>query len=312
MPEGELHPDLELLLEFYNRQRSAPPDAFAHSPGLMPSPDFFSIEKLQAHLNNPLLTPDWIALAARGQFVPLEPAYMFKDVQNKQLFFMDKALIDQHLREGAALLLEGLDVLDASINAFAARVDAALPCALTNVVAFFSQRGNEAYKGHADLDDVLVVHIEGEKRWSLFEPRPRKLKDKGGLTKEQMGRQIGDVMMRPGDALYVRAGIPHICQTTGECSLHLSFDLRDRTLSVKQITEEANTRYAAAAAAPYAEPSKVIEKYVELLTSEKFQSDVAAATSQIRDDALGFRRRIGKTSVVRALSKFAAATRGPR
>ena len=217
---------------------------------------------------------------------------------------MDKELIDAQLRAGAAILLEGLDILDSAINVFAAKVDSALPCALTNVVAFFSQRGNEAYTGHADLDDVLVIHIQGEKKWRLFEPRQRKLIDRGKLTPEQMGRPIEEIVMRPGDALYLRAGTPHICQTTGDCSLHVSFDLRDRTPSIWKITEEANTRFADAAAEQYSAPSTVIQHYLSLLTSDRFQNDVAAATRNTRNEALAFRQRIGRVSVIRALNRF--------
>jgi ribosomal protein L16 Arg81 hydroxylase len=236
--------------------------------------------------------------------VPLEPACIYKDVQNKELHFLDKALLEHHLAQGAAVLLEGLDIMDPAINAFAAELDAALPCALTNVVAFFSQRGNEAYKGHADRDDVLVIHLAGEKRWSLFAHRQRRLSDKGGLTKEQMGPPIRELTMQPGDALYLRAGTPHLCQTTGDHSLHVSFDLRDRTPSMWQITEEANTRFDNAAAEQYAAPGEVIDQYLAILKSDKFRSDVALATQNVRNDALTFRKRIAKTSAVRALNKF--------
>lgn len=301
--DNELHPDLKLLLDFYTQQRSTPPEAFAHSQALMSPPTFFSVEKFQQHLNNPLLTPDWIAVISKGQFVPLEPTHMYKEVQNKQLFFMDKELVDQQVSRGAAVLLEGLDVLDPSINAFAARLDAVLPCALANIVAFFSQRGNEAYRGHSDVDDVLVAQIDGEKRWHLFQRLSRSA-NRGGLTKAQMGRQIAEVVMRPGDALYLRAGVPHICETTGQCSLHVSFDLRDKMPNFKQIAVEANNRFANDQAEEYAQPSAVIQKYVDLLKSEKFQADVNLAIKQLRHDTQAFRRSIGRTSVVHALDRF--------
>jgi len=302
----QLHPDLELLLGFYLKQRATPPRAYTHAPGLIASPSFFSIEALQNHLNNPLLTPDWIALVSGGQFVPLEPLALSKMVQTKRLSFMDKQVIEQHLRRGAALVLEGLDILDPAINALAASVDEALPCALSHAVAFFSQRGHEAYKGHQDLDDVLVVQIAGEKRWHLFEPRQRKLNNAGGHTKEQLGKPLGEINMRPGDALYLRAGTPHICETTGPCSLHVSFDLRDQTPSVVEITEEANRRYAESSAEQYAPGSAVIDRYVDLLKSGQFQRDVAQATGKVRSDALEFRRRIGRSTGISALSRFAA------
>ena len=302
--ETRLHPDLQLLLAFYMQQRGNPPAAFSHKTRLVPSPSFFSVSALQEHLNNPLLTPNWIALVTEGQFVPLEPAILRKVVQDKHLFFMDKSVIEEHLGRGAALLLEGLDILDPSINAFAAKLDSVLPCALSHCVAFFSQRGNETYKGHSDLDDVLVIHLEGEKRWHLFEPHQRRLRNEGGLAKHQMGKPLREVVMQPGDALYLRAGTPHLCQTTGACSLHVSFDLRDQTPSVAEITDEANARFANAAAEQYAPASKVIDMYVNLLKSDQFQRDVALATTKVRNDGMEFRRRIGKTTGVSALSKF--------
>jgi ribosomal protein L16 Arg81 hydroxylase len=298
------HPELNALFEFYAAQRSITETPFSHSPGLIPKPTFFSVRKLQEHLNNPLLTPNWIALVSGGQFVPLEPAHMFKEVQSTELHFTNKALIDEHLARGAALVLEGLDIMDPSINAFAARLDSALPCALTNVVAFFSQRGNEAYKGHADRDDVLVIQLSGEKQWSLFTPRQRRLSDKGGFTKEQMGRPIKEIKMRSGDALYLRAGTPHICQTTGTHSLHISFDLRDLTPTVWKISEAANARFAMAASEQYASATRVIDQYVDLLRSEPFRNEAEMATAQVRNEALAFRRRIGSTSTVRALGRF--------
>jgi hypothetical protein len=303
--ESALHPDLQKLFDFYAEQRTKSPDAFVHGPGVVPSPTFFSAGRFQEHLNNPLLTPNWIALVARGQMVPLEPAFLWKTVQNKELLFMDKELINEHLSRGAAVLLEGLDILEPSINALAARLDASLPCALTNCVAFLSQRANEAYEGHCDVDDVLVIHLEGEKRWRIFERQQRRFVDNGSLSKEQMGRQLSEVVMRRGDALYLRAGVPHVCQTTADYSLHVSFDLGDKTPAPKLITQEANTRYDKACAEQYAPASKVIDTYIALLKSDKFQSDLGLATNRVRNEAIAFRRRIGKASVIRALDKFA-------
>jgi len=237
--------------------------------------------------------------------VPLEPAFLWKTVQNKELLFMDKELINEHLSRGAAVLLEGLDILEPAINAFAAKLDVSLPCALTNCVAFFSQRGNEAYEGHCDVDDVLVIQLEGEKRWRIFETQQRRYVDNGSLSKERMGRQLSEVVMRPGDGLYLRAGVPHVCQTTADYSLHISFELGDRTPNPKLITQEANSRYDKACAEQYAPAASVVDTYVALLKSEKFQSDLALATTRVKNEAITFRRRIGNASVIRALNKFA-------
>jgi ribosomal protein L16 Arg81 hydroxylase len=188
-----------------------------------------------------------------------------------------------------------------------ARLDAALPCALSNCVAFFSQRENEAYGGHRDTDDVLVVHVAGEKLWHIFAPQQRRYFNNSPLTREQMGQQVAELIMRPGDALYVRAGVPHMCQTTGDHSLHLAFDLCDRTPNIEQITHEANTRYNHACEDPYAPAANVAERYITLLRSPGFQRDLVSATQQVKNNATVFRQRIGKSSGVRALSKYSKA-----
>ena len=59
-------------------------------------------------------------------------------------------------------VLEGLDILEPDINAFAASLDRAHAATFCNATAFYLQYGNEAYRGHLDTDDVLVIHVAGE------------------------------------------------------------------------------------------------------------------------------------------------------
>jgi ribosomal protein L16 Arg81 hydroxylase len=301
--DNGLHPDLELVLGFYKKQRDAPPPVFAHAARLLAAPQFFSSSALQQYLNNPLLTPSWLTLLSNGKVVPLESAALLKVVQNRELVFMDKELIEQPLVSGGALLLEGLDILDPAINAFVATVDSTLPCALSNCVAFLSQRGSEAYQAHCDTDDVLVVQIEGAKRWRIFAPQQRRYVG-NILDDSQLGPQVAELTLEAGDALYIRAGVPHRCETKSDYSLHLSFDLCDRTPNIEQITHHANSRYNQACELQYSPASKVTQRYIALLSSPQFQSDLASATQQVRKDAMSFRQRIGRASAVRALDKL--------
>lgn len=302
--DAVLHPELERALDFYLQQRKAPPEVYEHSVGHLPSVTFFSVAKLQQLLNNPLLMPSWVTLMANGSIVPLETAALQKIVQNKTLMFMDKGPVDEHLKRGGALLLEGLDILDPDINAFVAKVDLALPCALSNCAAFLSQSGVEAYSAHCDTDDVLVIQVEGRKRWRVFAPQQRRYVD-NILDNSKLGRQLADFTLCPGDVLYVRAGVPHRCETVDEYSLHLSFDLVDRTPNIEQITHEANSRYNRNCAPAYSTPAGVTDRYLALLNSERFRNDLAAATAHVKKDAMTFRERIGRACAVRALDKLA-------
>ena len=301
--DDALHPDLAAVLEFHRSQRTAPPAAYAHAAGCIPEVTFFSLARLQEHLNNPLLTPNWVTLMDNGSSVPLELATLQKFFEDKKLVFMDKTPIDEHLNRGGALVLEGLDILDPLINAFIAELDSALPCSLSNCVAFLSQRSTEAYEGHCDAEDVLAIQVEGEKRWRIFAPQPRRYVD-NALDQAGMGTQIAEIVLRPGDALYVRAGVPHRCETVGDHSVHLSIDLCDWTPNIQQITNEANARYRRESGSPSAPVAKVTEDYVSLLRSEQFQRDLAAATSHRRNEARLFRQRIGRASGVRALERL--------
>lgn len=299
-----LHPDLERLLAFLRAARADPPETFRHGPGVAPNPSFFSVESLQQHLNNPLLHPDWVALVFRGQVIPLQQACFYKIVQTKKLLFIDKRPMDDYLARGASVVLEGLDVLDPAINAFLAQVDATLPCALANGVAFFSQRENEAYRGHIDQDDVLVIHVCGEKKWRLFSLQPPRKVNMNELTPEQMGQQIAELTMRPGDALYMRSGIPHVCETTGSHSLHLSFDLADRTPTIESQIETALDRYRQASCASYTPADDVAKAFASILESGEFAADAARRTEALRTGARAFRERIGSASAIRSLSRF--------
>jgi hypothetical protein len=164
----KLHKELQLLLDFYHKQRQNLPQAFTYGAGVINNPSFFTVADLQRHLNNPLLQPDWVYLKLDGKRVELEKSVFYKSVQTKQLNFMDKEVLSNEINKGAAVVLEGIDILDPGINEFVGRLDESLPCVLANAEVFFSQRDNEAYEGHCDADDVLVVQLAGKKTWQLL------------------------------------------------------------------------------------------------------------------------------------------------
>ena len=302
--KNSLHPDLKLLLDFFLAQRQNLPTEYTYAEGVIPSPSFFTVKSLQQHLNNPLLSPAWVHLVSQGKSVPLEDSCFYKLVQHNQLRFMNKDLLNNELKNGAAVVLEGVDILDASINGFVSKIEEALPCSLSNCVAFFSQRQNEAYEAHCDSDDVLVIQLSGKKRWHLYAPQQRRYADTTHLTADRLGPVTSELIMQPGDALFVRAGVPHKCDTVDSHSLHLAFDLLDSTPSVEQITQEANKLYDYACEEPFSPATKVMDRYIRILQSEEFQTSLKNATQGVKHDANQFRHCIGKSSSINALTKY--------
>ncbi len=300
----KLHKDLQALLDFYQKQRQDPPETYRYGAGVINNPAFFGVRDLQQHLNNPLLRPEWVHVKRDGDRVELEKSCFYKTVQGRELDFMDKELLNNEINRGAAVVLEGIDILDAGVNAFVARLDASLPCVLANSVVFFSQQGNEAYEGHCDADDVLVVQLGGKKTWELFAPQQRRYAGIQNLNDQQLGPVMQELTMRPGDALYLRAGVPHRCKTAAPFSLHMAFDLVDTTPNTSQIAGEATKQYNHACELPYETAENVVTRYVSILQSPEFQQALHEATAIKRQDIAQFREMIGRSAAVRGLNKF--------
>jgi len=300
----KLHKDLQSLLDFFLKQRQNLPDAFTYKAGVINNPSFFKVADLQRHLNNPLLHPKWLHVKHDGVRVELEKSCFYKTVQNRKLYFIDKDVLNNEINKGAAVVLEGIDMLDAGINEFVARLDDSLPCVLSNAEVFFSQQDNEAYDAHCDADDVLVVQLAGKKTWNLYTPQQRRYAGIQNLSDQQLGPVMQEINMRPGDALYLRAGVPHRCVTSAPFSLHMSFDLVDNAPTIMEVNEEAANQYAHACELPYAPLADVVERYTSILKSDQFQAALTEATEFKRGEIANFRKTLGRSSTLKSLNKF--------
>lgn len=231
----ELSPVQRRIRDFYFRDGlDAPPEAtHVHREGLVPDQQLFSIEHLRRHLNNPLLDLNYVNLFEGGKPVDLADAHLYKLVQKRKIEFVDRRVLQQHLERGAACVLEGLDILEPDINALATALDRGRAATFSNATAFFSQHGHEAYRGHVDTDDVLVIHCAGEKRWSLHRRQAPRRVGLADLEAPQMGAVEAEIIMRPGDVMYLRSFTPHRVETLSDFSLHVSFDLCDRQPSIE-------------------------------------------------------------------------------
>ena len=124
------------------------------------------------------------------------------------------------------------------------------------------------------------------------------------LSEQQLGPVEHELTMRPGDALYVRAGVPHRCITAADYSLHMAFDLIDSTPSASEISGQAAHQYNYACELPYESCDKVVDRFASIMRSPEFQDAIRQATEYKRGEISGFRQMLGRTSAVRGLSKF--------
>ena len=116
-----------------------------------------------------------------------------------------------------------------------------------SVNLYLTPPDSQGFRMHRDLHDVLVLQVEGSKRWQVWEPpqelpveRPvrahRKLFERpfplDGAEGPEMKPDPGtmrEVELRAGDLLYLPRGFPHAAAAGGEGSLHLTVGLTPLT-----------------------------------------------------------------------------------
>lgn len=288
----ELSPVLRRIRDFYFKEAlAAPPDVtHVHRPGVAADQQLFSLEHLRRHLNNPLLDVNYLNFFQAGKSVDLAEARLYKVVQRRKIEFVDRRVLQQHLAQGAACVLEGLDILETQVNELAAVLDRGHAATFSNATAFFSQRGNEAYRGHLDTDDVLVIHIAGEKRWRLYRRQPPRRVNLNEMTDAQMGPLDTQIVMRPGDVLYLRSFTPHRVDTLTPCSLHVSFDLCDRQPNVEMALQLLLQHYDRDASPPLAPPHATLDKLFTLSRTAQYGTELAEMLARDKAGHVEFRR----------------------
>ena len=304
----DLAPHLRRLRDFYFKEALAAPPAVTHvhRPGLVPPDALFSLERLRGHLNNPLLDVGYLNLFHEGRTVDLADARLYKTVQRRKIPFVDRRVLQRHLAQGAAVVLEGLDILEPDVNALAAALDRGHTATFCNATAFFSQQGSEAYRGHLDTDDVLVVHAAGEKRWRLHRRQKPRRVSLSEMTEAQMGPLEAEVVLRPGDVLYLRSYTPHRVETLAACSLHVAFDLCDRQPSIEMALQLLLAHYDRDSSPPLSPTRASLDKLFEHARSGGYGQDLAAMLAREKAGHAEFRALLAANNV-RHLDRFIGA-----
>lgn len=295
----ELSPVQRRIRDFYFKQclGASPEVTYVHGKAIVPDQRLFSLEHLRRHLNDPMLDINYVNVFAMGKPVDLAEAHLYKFVQRRKIEFVDHAVLQRYLEQGAACVLEGLDILEPEINELAAALDRAHAATFCNATAFFSQHGNEAYRGHLDTDDVLVVHMAGEKRWRLHRRQTPRRVDLTDLAEAAMGPVDSDVVLQPGDLLYLRSFTPHRVETLSACSLHMSFDLCDRQPSIERALQLLLQHYDRASSPRLVAPREDLAKLFELARTPAFDADLAQALTAEKSGQAEFRRLLSRNRI---------------
>ncbi|MBB2944056.1 hypothetical protein FB565_003785 [Actinoplanes lutulentus] len=137
--------------------------------------------------------------------------------------------------DGATLVLQGLHRLWPPLIAFAGELGAELNRPV-QVNAYLTPPASQGFHTHYDTHDVFVLQVDGVKRWCVHPPvlaDPLEKQPWGGRADEvaatAQGEPALDVVLEPGDALYLPRGWLHSARALGGRSLHLTAGIRGLT-----------------------------------------------------------------------------------
>jgi hypothetical protein len=153
------------------------------------------------------------------------PAYS-RDVSWRPEPFTGMADVPRVLDEverGATVVLQGLHLTWHPLAVYSRALEARLGHPVqTN--AYLTPRRSQGLPVHHDTHDVFVLQVAGTKRWLVYDPvlelplRDQRYSPELG----EPGETVLDVVLGPGDTLYLPRGWLHEALTSNDDSLHLT------------------------------------------------------------------------------------------
>ncbi|GGX08432.1 cupin domain-containing protein [Streptomyces noursei] len=219
----------EFLAQVLHRQ-------FLHVRGAIETPaSLISWEDLNNIIASQRLEPPRLRLSMDGEMLP-QYRYASPVATRRHTVYHRLMPTELHarLREGASLVIDAIDEIQPSIGAAAAELEGWLRTGVqTNLYASWTAR--EGFGTHWDDHDVVVVQIDGAKRWRLFgQTRVAPMYKDTEEPEEPPKEPVAELVLRPGDILYLPRGTWHaVSASEGEHSLHLTFGIQ--TMSGAQL-----------------------------------------------------------------------------
>lgn len=117
---------------------------------------------------------------------------------------IDPARLADRFADGATVVLQSLHRTWPSVSRFATELEAAISHPV-QVNAYLTPPGAAGLAPHADRHDVIVCQLHGTKQWAV--------------------EGLGDLVLAPGDRLFMPAGTRHSATAQAHASLHLTIGI---------------------------------------------------------------------------------------
>jgi ribosomal protein L16 Arg81 hydroxylase len=94
-----------------------------------------------------------------------------------------------------------------------------------HINAYYTPQNSRGFDPHFDHQEVFVLQIEGSKRWRLYKPFqlcPLSSQQRYQIPRHKLPELQHEILLKPGDLLYMPSGCIHEASTADTSSLHLT------------------------------------------------------------------------------------------
>jgi bifunctional lysine-specific demethylase and histidyl-hydroxylase NO66 len=197
--------------------------------------DLLDLDAVDRLVSRQGLRTPFVRVARNGQTFPASRFTRSGGVGATIADQVDDAALARLFADGATIVLQGLHRTHPPLIDFAQQLTRDLGHPV-QVNAYLTPPQSQGFGDHYDVHDVFVLQVAGEKRWFIREPvlrhptRDQPWTDhKPAVEAAARQEPLLDVVLRPGDALYLPSGFLHAAQALGETSAHLTLGVHTWT-----------------------------------------------------------------------------------
>ncbi|MGV4930014.1 cupin domain-containing protein [Streptomyces sp. BHT-5-2] len=252
-----------------------PAEAFGRTYRLWPNVDDFSHVFTWDDLNEIIarhrLEPPRLRLFNDGIQVP-QHAYTHSVVSKRHTVWhrIEPNNLHHQLKDGASLVLDAVDALHPGVEDLAAALERHFRTDV-QVNLYASWTSKEGFGVHWDDHDVVVLQLEGAKRWKIYgATRTNPLRVDIEAPEPPTGDPVAEIVLRSGDMLYLPRGWWHAVAATEGRSLHLTCGLKPTTGAdlLSWLSDRLRVSDTVRANLPYFASSDERAAYLEALRKE--------------------------------------------
>ncbi|RKN09621.1 cupin domain-containing protein [Streptomyces radicis] len=215
----------EFLAQVLHRQ-------YRHVPAAIEAPDaLITWDALNDILATHRMDPPRLRLSKNGEMLP-QYRYSVPVVTRRRTVWQRTRPAELHTRlaEGASLVVDAIDELHLPVGHAAAELEQWLRAGV-QVNLYASWTPTEGFGVHWDDHDVLVIQVDGSKRWKIYGPTRVAPMHKDTSEPDPPPKEpVAELVLNPGDLLYLPRGWWHsVSASEGERSMHLTFGMQTHT-----------------------------------------------------------------------------------